>query len=221
MDYLLVKKLIDDGIIDFDKMIIKNYKAIGLSEVEAFIILELHQQMKQGNTFLNPTKIIKNITITKDDLLIILDGLIKRQYLSIRLKKTKSGKETEIFLLDDTIQKILVNYQLTIKNEMINQPKKFATNAEEIVDLIESQFQKQLTPLEIEIIQKWLDEDKFDFLDIKKALLDAIKANKTSLSYVDGILIKRRQKAKNASEVNYDPQKSEALKVFFDSWDKK
>jgi len=196
MDYLLVKKLIDDGIIDFDKMIIKNYKAIGLSEVEAFIILELHQQMKQGNTFLNPTKIIKNITITKDDLLIILDGLIKRQYLSIRLKKTKSGKETEIFLLDDTIQKILVNYQLTIKNEMINQPKKFATNAEEIVDLIESQFQKQLTPLEIEIIQKWLDEDKFDFLDIKKALLDAIKANKTSLSYVDGILIKRRQKAK-------------------------
>jgi len=70
-------------------MIIKNYKAIGLSEFEAFIILELHQQMKQGNTFLNPTKIIKNITITKDDLLIILDGLIKRQYLSIRLKKNQ------------------------------------------------------------------------------------------------------------------------------------
>jgi len=221
MDLMLTKKMIEDEIIDFDKLVLKNYKAIGLSEIEAFVIIELHHQMKQGNTFLNPSKIIKNITISKDELLEILDSLMKRQFLSIRLKKQKNGKETEIFLLDDTIQKILNNYANSINDELINQPKQYATNAEEIVDLVETQFQKQLTPLEVEIIQKWLDEDKFDILDIKKALLDAIKANKTSLSYVDGVLLRRRLKQNKKSETTYDPDKSAALKAFFDSWDKK
>ena len=221
MDLLLTKKMIEDEIIDFDKLVLKNYKAIGLTEIEAFVIIELHQQVKQGNTFLNPSKIVKNITITKDELLEILDSLMKRQYMTIRLKKQKNGKETEIFLLDDTIQKILNNYANSIKDDLINQPKQYATNAEEIVDLVETQFQKQLTPLEVEIIQKWLDEDKFDILDIKKALLDAIKANKSSLSYVDGVLLRRRLKQSKKAETAYDPDKSAALKAFFDSWDKK
>ncbi|MBU1144846.1 MAG: DnaD domain protein [Firmicutes bacterium] len=221
MDYNLAKKLIEDDILDFQKMMFKNYKFIGLSEIEAFIIIELHNQMRQGNTFLNPSKIIKNITISKDELLTILDSLIKKGYLSIQLKKTKSGKDTEIFFLDGTIQKILLYYQKVIKDEIINQPKKYETNEEELVDMIESQFQKLLTPLEIEIIQKWLSEDHFEMLEIKKALLDAIKANKYSISYVDSILIKRRAKLKKSSDVVYNPEKSEALKAFFDSWEKK
>ncbi len=221
MEYQLVRKLVDDEIIDFNELILKNYRDIGLTEIEAFVIIELHQQMRQGNTFLNPTRIQKNLTIDKENLLEILSGLIKRQYLSIRLKKTKSGKETEIFSLDDTIQKIINNYLNKIRDDLINSPKQYATNAEEVVDLIETQFQKQLTPLEVEIIQKWLDEDKFDIMDIKKALLDAIKANKNSLSYVDGILLRRKAKAKKETEkVTYDPEKSAALRTLFDSWEK-
>ncbi|MBN2504743.1 MAG: DnaD domain protein [Bacilli bacterium] len=221
MEQTLIRKLIEEDIIDFNKLILKNYRLIGLTEIEAFVVIELHQQMRQGNTFLNPTKIAKNVTISKDELLEILDNLIKRQYLTIRLKKTKSGKETEIFHMDETIAKIISSYHKSMRDDIINQPKQYATNAEEIVDLIETQFQKQLTPLEIEIIQKWLDEDKFDILEIKNALLDAIKANKFSLSYVDGILVKRKAKSKNENKVNYDPGKSEALKNFFDSWDEK
>lgn len=221
MDYLLVKKLIEEGILDFDKLILNNYKAIGLSEVEAVVIIELNKQMGLGNTFLNPTKISKNITLPKEELLTILDGLIQKKYLSIHMRKTKAGKETEVFLLDETIQRIFLVYQKAIQEEIMNQPKQHRTSAEEIVDLIETQFQKQLTPLEIEIIQKWLDEDHFELLDIKSALLDAVKANKFSLSYVDGILIKRRAKSKKTAEVTYYPENSEALKVFFDSWDKK
>ena len=40
MDYAVIKKLIEEDIIDFDKMLLKNYKKIGLSEIEAFLLKE-------------------------------------------------------------------------------------------------------------------------------------------------------------------------------------
>ncbi len=222
MDKELVKKLIDEDIIDFEKLVLRNYLAAGLTETEALVVIELNRQMKSGNTFLSPAKIGKNLSLKKDDLLNILDELIKRKYVSIELKKGKNGKETEIFLLDGIIETIMANYRTKLDNEAIEQPKKYASNAEEVVDLLETQFHKQLTPLEIEIIQKWLEEDKLDILDIRKAVLDAVKAGKASLSYVDGILLRRgRAKTKKAEEATYKAENSEALKQFYDSWDKK
>lgn len=221
MDCLLAKRLIEDGILDFDKLVYRQYKTIGLNEIEAFVLIELWHQKQQGNTFLSSTRIGKNLTLPKEELLVILDTLMKKDLLTIQIRKSKTGKETEIFLLDNALEKILAAYQDILRDEFINRPKKFASTADEIVDLIESQFQKQLTPLEIEIIQKWLDEDHFDLLDIKKALLDAIKGNKFSLSYVDGLLVKRRAKAKPTDSVTYNREKSEALKSFFDSLDNK
>lgn len=221
MNCLLAKKLIEDGVLDFDKLVFRQYKTIGLSEIEAFILIELCHQKQQGNTFLSSTRIGKNVTIPKEQLLAILDSLMKKDLLTIQIRKSKSGKETEVFLLDNALERILEAYEAELCNDIINLPKKFTSSADEIVDLIENQFQKQLTPLEIEIIQKWLDEDHFELLDIKKALLDAIKANKLSLSYVDSILVKRRAKAKPADTVTYNHEKSEALKNFFDSLDSK
>lgn len=221
MDYLLVKRLLMEDVLDFDKLILKNFKAIGMSELEAIVIIELNNQTKRGNTFLSPARLKKNLSMPQEKLLAILDQLLKKKLLTIQIKKGKNGKETEVFLLDNIIEKIFVNYQNQLKDELINKPKQYESNADEVVDLIETYFQKQLKPLEVELIQKWLDEDKFAVLDIKKALLDAVKANKFNLSYVDSVLRKRRLKEKKTTEVRYDVDKSELLKGLFDSWDKK
>ncbi|MDD4183988.1 MAG: DnaD domain protein [Candidatus Izemoplasmatales bacterium] len=219
MDYLLAKKLLAEEILDFDKLILKNYKTIGMSEFEAIVVIELNNQMKKGSTFLSPAKLGKNLSMSQEELLTILDKLLKKNLLTIQLKKGKNGKETEVFLLDNIIERIFVNYQNKLKDELINKPKQYESNAEEIVDLIETHFQKQLKPLEVELIQKWLDEDKFDCLEIKKALLDAVKANKFNLSYVDSVLSKRRLRDKKATDVRYEVENSELLKGIFDSWD--
>jgi DNA replication protein len=221
MDLQLAIKWIDDGIIDFNQMILQNYKNIGLNETEAFVIIELQKQSKAGITFLNPKKIVKNVSITLDQLLNVLDNLIRNNYLSMEIIKNGSGKEAEVFHLNHTVDKILKYSHQVMDDLVIGQPKKYATSEEELVDLIEKQFQKQLTPLEIEIIRKWVGEDRYPIFDIRKALLDALKANKTSLSYVDGILLKRQTAAKKEKEVKYNGTEPEALKTFFESWPKK
>jgi len=221
MDLKLAIKWIKDGIIDFNQMILQNYKGIGLNETEAFLIIELEKQAQAGNTFLNPKKMIKNVSLSMDELLAVLDRLIKNGFLKMEFVKNESGKEGEVFDVNDTVEKILkYNHQL-MDDLVISQPKTYTTSEEELVDLIESQFQKQLTPLEIEIIRKWVGEDRYPILSIKKALLDAAKANKASLSYVDGILLKRNNAEKKAKDVKYTSEEPEALKTFFESWPKK
>jgi len=221
MDITIFKKLIDDQLLDFSKMVLKYYKQVGLIEIEAMVLLELESQKSQGNTFLNPSKIGKNMSIPKEELLGILDRLMKKGYLSIQIKKMKSGKETETFDMDDTIRKILNYIENQIREDFINLPSNFSSPQEEVASLIESQFQKQLKPLEVEMIQKWLNEDQYVLLEIKRALLDAYQANRFSMSYVDSILLKRKNMSSKKEEVVYKTEKSEALKSFYNSWEQK
>ncbi len=219
MDYAIIKQMVEDEIIDFNKLLLQNYKKIGLTEIEAFVLIELHNQRKTGKTVISPSKLVKKLTISEEKLFSILDGLVIKQYLSIHLVKDKDKKETEDFSLDNTIFKLIEVYKTGIKNSIIHSDNLYETIEEEIVDILEKQFQRQLKPLEIELIQKWINEDNYSVEIIKRAILDAIKANKTSLSYVDGVLLKRNKSRASAKKV-YKPEKSEALKAFFESWEK-
>ncbi len=220
MDYAIIKRMISDEIVDFDKLLLNNYKKIGLTEIEAFVLIELHKQKKSGNTVISPSKMVKRLTIKEDKLFNTLDGLITKGYLTIQIVKTNDDKETEDFSLDNTIHKLVDVYLTTIKHEVTNNQKTYGSIEEEIVDILEKQFQKQLKPLEIEWIQKWVNEDHYSVDQIKTAILDALKANKSSLSYVDAVLLKR-SKNLTKEKKQYKPEKSEALKAFFESWEQK
>jgi DNA replication protein len=221
MDLRMAIKWIDEGIIDFSQLILHNYKNIGLNEAEAFVLIELQKQSKAGVTFLNPKKMVKNLSMTLEELLGVLDRMIQHNFLSMKMVKNENGKEAEVFDLNDTVSKILKFNHQEMDEIPTNPSKKYATNEEELVDLIEKEFQKQLTPLEIEVLGKWVAEDRFPIFDIKKAVLDAKKANKNSLSYVDSLLLKRAAAAKKEETAQTPPVEPEALKTFFESWPKK
>ncbi len=221
MDYAIIKKLADEGLIDFQKMLLKHYKSIGLSEIEAFLLIELHEQKIAGDHFISPSKLMKKLTIPEEKLLQLLDGLIARKYVTIRLVKQEGKKETEDFSLDNTLIKLTDVYKNMIKHDVVRSDKTFDSPEEEIVSLLEEHFQKQLKPLEIELIQKWVHEDQYDLALIKRAILDALKANKSSISYVDGVLLKRSKNISQKQSKTYRGEKSEALKAFYDSWEQK
>ncbi|MGE0003216.1 MAG: DnaD domain protein [Candidatus Izemoplasmatales bacterium] len=221
MNLPVMKRLIDEGIVDFPKWLMRGYKDILLTEMETVVILELFRQKQQGNTFLNPSKIVSEMTLAKDDLLTILDGLIKKGYVTIQFKKQANGKETEEFHLDEIYRKLITSTEIAIREQLLNEDPTYRSAIEEVSALIENQFQKQLKPLEIEMIDKWLNTDMYALLDIKKALLDAMKANRFSMSYVDNILLKRKvQSEKKKATTTSKGKKSVALQSILDEWDK-
>jgi DNA replication protein len=220
MDLLLIKRLLQDNILDFDKLVLAKYKTVGLSETEAFLLIELRKQSVQGSTRLQPIVLSESFKLSLDHVYTILDRLIQGGFLTIDIVKNDEGKETEVYSLEQTALKLLSEIEKQIELERAQLSKTYATMEEAIVDLLETNLHKQLVPLEIEIIQKWVSEYHYDFLSIRQAVLDTVKANRQSLSYADSLLLKRAKAKAKKTELTPQAEKPEALKTFFDSWPK-
>ena len=214
---MILKKMIAEGIIDFDKLLKKTYKDLGLTEMEAFLLMELNMLKMKDIHFVTPKILTKKLTITEEQAVGLMDGLMQKKYLNFILIKGQNGKQKESFDIDLTYRKILEFYQNKILEEMMTSSHKYETLEEEIVELLEKNFQKQIKPLEVEMIIKWVHEYKYTKDDIKDAVFTAIKANRYSISYLDSVLLKKRQINQEVKIKKTGKKKSQVLKDFLES----
>lgn len=217
MEVLVLKKLIKEGIVDFDKLLKITYKDLGLSEMETFLLMELNALKIKGVNFVTPKILTKKLTITEEDAFALLEGLMTKKFLSFVITKNKNNKQTESFDIDATYQKIMDYYQSKIKEELLTSENEYETLEEEIVELLEKNFQKQLKPIEVELIIKWVNEYKYTKEDIKEAIFMAVKAHKYSISYLDGVLLQKRQIDQGVKVRKTNKKKSTVLKEFLES----
>lgn len=217
MEVLILKKMINEGIVDFDKLLKKTYKELGLTELEAFLLMELNYLKNKGIDFITPKILTKKLTISEEDAMKLLEKLMQNKYLSFSIMKGENGKQKETFNIDLTYRKILEYYQDLIVTEMMTSDSTYDTLEDEIVELLEKNFQKQLKPLEVEMITKWIHEYKYTKEDIKEAVFSALKANRYSISYLDGVLLKKRQVNQEVKVKRTGKKKSKVLKDFLES----
>ena len=193
MEVMILKKMISEGIVDFDKLLKSTYKDLGLTELEAFLLMELNTLKIKGTDFVTPKILTKKLTITEEQAVSLMDELMKKKYLNFILVKGQNGKQKESFDIDLTYRKILEFYQMKIMDEVMMSKDSYDTLEDEIVELLERNFQKQLKPIEVELIIKWVHEYKYTKEDIKEAVFQAIKSHRYSISYFDGVLLKKPQ----------------------------
>ncbi|QWC00442.1 DnaD domain protein [Mycoplasmatota bacterium] len=216
MELLLIKKLIEEKLLDFDKLLKKTYRQIGLKEIEAFFLMELYSIKINGETQINPKDLTKNLSVSENEATELLDSMMQRDYLSFELKENKNGKMTESFSLDQTIVKIVEYYKSQIEKDIVATKKEPETTENEIAEILETQLQRQLKPLEVEVIIKWIKDYKYSKLAIKEAIIEAVKSGKTSISYIDGILLKKSKNVEN-KVTKSTRKKSDILKEFLES----
>jgi DNA replication protein len=217
MEVLILKKMIKEGIVDFDKLLKNTYRDLGITELEAFLLMELNTLKVNGIDFVTPKTLTKKLTITETEAHTLMENLMKKKYLNFELIKKANGKQAESFNIDLAYRRILEHYQNSIMDEIMTTENEYESLEEEVVELLEKNFQKQLKPLEIELITKWIHEYKYTKEDIKDAIFKAIKANRYSISYLDGVLLKKRQINQNIKVRKSPKPKSKALKEFLES----
>lgn len=209
--------MIKEGIIDFDKLLKNTYRDLSITELEAFLLMELNTLKVNGIDFVTPKTLTKKLTITETEAHTLMENLMKKKYLNFELIKKANGKQAESFNIDLAYRRILEHYQNSIMDEIMTTENEYESLEEEVVELLEKNFQKQLKPLEIELITKWIHEYKYTKEDIKDAIFAAIKANRYSISYLDGVLLKKRQINQNIKVRKSPKPKSKALKEFLES----
>lgn len=179
-----------NNLIDFEKLIIDKYSFLGLDEIEVIILVKLNKLLNSGNKF-SIEYFTKNMTITEDIIREKLVTLINNQFIDLKLVNN-----SEIYTLDDTFKRLA---SLLEKEEDDEQKEELNTDCAKVVNLIEKEFNKMLSPLDLELVHKWIYEDNFSYTKIYNAILETLKLKKNSVQYVDVILNKKEQTKQDSS----------------------
>ena len=183
-------KLLDDDMINFNGILMKYYRKLGINEKDIIVLSSLSRQETRGNRLFNPKKLEQKVALSNEDLYKSLSSLCERGLIEIKVEyNLKSEKEVEVFYLNKLYQEIINVYTGIVKKE---NEKKYLSFYETIANFYEENFNKQIGPIEAEIINRWGEEKNFSVDEIKSEMLNALKLGKASINYVDQTLIKKK-----------------------------
>lgn len=202
-------KLIKSHMISFKEALIKHYKKIGLSDIEAITILHLYEQLKSGDNSLRIEYLVNKMTLDEKSISDIVLRLIEKGFIELTYNtpNVMGNTSSEEFSLENVLEKL---GEAIDEAENISQKPKPVVF--EIVELVESRFNRIVTPTEVDIIKMWIEKDVTK-LEIEQALIECVKAKKTTCQYADAIIV-NRQNQKQRVSTNYDPKIKEVLDLF-------
>lgn len=179
--YMLIK----NNLIDFDKLMIDKYHLLGLNETDAIIIIKLNRLLAKGEIKLESKHLEPSMSLTNNTISKRIVDLVKNGYITLTLTEVDGS---EVFSLDETYKKLS---NILEKEDELG--KKESTNnlTKEVVGMIESEFSKVITPIELEIINDWIYIDKFSLDKITEAIQIAKRNKKMNVKYVDVFLNKK------------------------------
>ena len=193
-----VARLIKAKTISFTEEILKNYKKINLNEIETILLIKLYQKLDNHDNVLSIEELVYSMTLNEEELSNLVIKLVQKGFIEINLE---NGIES--FSIDGTIE-------LLAKAIDDDEPNTFKDRQDllsQIVLYIETTYAKPLAPADLMIINNWIDLS-YSFDEIKKAILDSLKAKKLHLKYADAILANRSVKEKRETVEYADEIKS-------------
>lgn len=203
----ILRHLIDEGIIDFNRLVLKYYHKFNLNDREAMALLKLFALQQENEKIIQPKKFAKWLRSSSEETENILSSLIEKGYLIIHLSEDQDGKECETFNIDYFITKV-IDY---IKKSKEKQQENTLSN---IIDYLEDILNKPMNQLDLEMIKAWVFEEEYDIEIIKDAANEALKRKTPSIKTIDHILLNQLKDKENAV-----PSNKEALREFYKLWE--
>ncbi|SEN44108.1 DNA replication protein [Amphibacillus marinus] len=178
------QSIIQDQLLIPSKLI-SGYHKFGITEQELALILQIHRFHLKQIYFPTPTELASFVSFDEQICSQLLRTLLQKGYLSIEEKKDQQGIVNEQYSLEGLW---ITLYQIEPKQ---TEPKELTIN---LFILFEKEFARTLSPIEIEMINIWLDEEKYELELIKAALREAVLMSKLNFKYIDRILSEWKRK---------------------------
>ena len=218
---------IEQGNVNISQLFFQFYKELKITDEEAMLLMHIQAFQQTGNQFPTPDEIGARMMTSQKSVTTMLQKLMQQGYLAIE-QTTENDVLTEIISLQplwDRLLDCVFKEQYEVKE---NSQKELEG---EIFQLFEQEFGRFLSPMEIETISMWMDQDGHTPEVIRMALKEAVISQKISLRYVDRILFEWKKKniktstqvTKHASSfreknIRIQPTENIAKKVQFYNW---
>ncbi len=202
--------LIKDRPLYIPRLLLSNYKSLGISDEELIIIMVI---MNYGDKVVyDPELFAKDLNGDKRKIMKNIDSLCDKNILSLIIEKN-NRKSYEYISLDSLYEKLLNIVIDKKEDEVIDNS---------IFTIFENELGKLLSPMEIEKIKEWINSGNSTEM-ITLALKEAVLNGVNNLNYIDSILNSWNKKGyKNKSDIlkekeNYRSKK-EKIDIFDTDW---
>jgi DNA replication protein dnaD len=189
-----VARLIKAKTISFTEEMIKNYSKLKLTEIETMLLIHLYHQLDTNNNLLSVKNLTLKMSLNEEQLSNCVIELIQKGYIELVLNEGE-----EVFKLDGTYEALARVLDEQEEEDMFKNRQDLLS---QIVLYIETTYAKLCTPADLMIINNWLDLG-YNFQEIKRAVLDSLKAKKLHLKYADAILANHKKQVERET-VAYD-----------------
>lgn len=199
----LIKHYLDDPV-SIPSILMTNYVKLGLTEEQLMLLLHIRRFAQEGIYFPTPVQLQSRMTINNERCTYQLKEMLKRGFLSIQEKQDEDGRLSEAFSLKPLMEKVATHL---IDQSIDNDKDQKKSEEGQLFRRFESEFSRPLSPMEMEMISMWLDDDQHEPMIIEAALREAVVSSKLNFRYIDRILhewkkngIKTIQQAKEHGE---------------------
>lgn len=204
-------ELIKSNIIEFDRLLLEKYAALDLNETETILLIKLHQMSKKSVLMPSVREISTMMRIGEDQVSDYIYNLLEKGFIDL---VQHAHQQREVYDFDQTYQRL----SLLLENDQ----EKIQTMANDhivkkIAKLLEREWRKTLSTLELEIIVRWIEEKEYTYEAIEEAVLKGLKQNQTSIKYVDKILANIDTSTKQTSTEEGDAIRALFNEVYFGS----
>lgn len=192
--------LIKSNVISFKNLVIDKYSFIGLNEVEVVTLIKLHNLLispEKISIESLPEKMHETMQLSSEDISEVIAKLIEGKYID--LLENENGEVS--YSLDMTYQRLA---NVLDDEENKTQEDSNALDLKKVTNLIEKEFAKLVTPLELELIKSWIYDEKYSFAEINEAILDALKRQRKTVKAVNELLKGKRNRMNNSNKKNND-----------------
>jgi DNA replication protein len=177
------------GHVSVPHLLLQMYAKLKLSDLEAMVLVQLLAFTdKENKEFPTVEEIQARLSSTPEQVIKSLQKLLKEQWISIEERiDAISGIQYERYNLDGMFMKLAVYWseEMNKQEQKTSEPKE----GKDIFSIIEKEFARPLTPMELEMITNWLDKDQYKDELILAALKEAVFAGKVHFNYIDRILL--------------------------------
>jgi DNA replication protein len=186
MNNELFERWIQQGSLSIPKILLTHYRKVGLTDEECMLILQMHSFIEEGNVFPTPSVLSERMHIDVNKIASLLRVFIQKGFLSIESFEDKERSVyAEKYSLLPLWKRLLGELGEQQHDERAAAKKE---RKENIFLMFEKEFGRPLSPMEIETVNIWLDEDGHDSELIAAALKEGVLSGKLNFRYIDRIL---------------------------------
>ena len=191
-------KVFSEGNISIPIYFIKNYKKFNLGLDEFLFLMYLYNL--GDNVLFNPGEFSDKLNVDLTEIMNYVGSLTDKGLIRVEVIKNDKGYMEEMIILDDFYNKLSL-----VIMEDVNESQSDSSKSD-VFEIIEKEFGRTLSPIEIEIIRTWLDNNFSEDL-IKEALKEATFNGVSNLRYIDKILYEWAKSGINTVEAVEEKRK--------------